>query len=347
MTSRPLRIAVIAPVAVPVLPDSGHSIEQLVSLLTEELVARGHAVTLFATGNSRTSAQLDFRYERGYSEDDELWDWQLHEVMNAGAALERADDFDVIHSHAYHAALPFTRFVRTPVLHTYHIEIDPDVLRVFQQLPDARLLAISDSQRSGMTSAGPIPVVRHGIDVDAFEFRAEHGGYLLFLGQVIERKGPLEAIRIAKEVGMPLVIAGPAGEYAEYAIRPHVDDERVRYVGAVDPARRNGLLAGAAALLYPIAAAEPFGLVMIEAMASGTPVVATSVGAVPEIVDVGATGVHAEGADALAAAVPAALDLDRRRVRAAAARRWSHRRMVDEYESIYERVAAEREMQLS
>lgn len=340
-----LRVGIIAPISFPVLPDTGHSIEQIVSLLTEELVRRGHSVTLFATGNSRTSARLEYRYERGTAADSELWDWQFHEVMHAAAALEQADDFDVFHSHAYHRALPFTRFVTTPILHTYHVDVYPDVMRSFGLIPEARLIAISDSQRRAMEGLSSVPVVHHGIDTDAFEFSARGGDYLLFLGQIVERKGPLEAIRIAAQVGMPLVLAGPMGKHAAPFMAPHIDGAQVRYVGPVAPAERNKLLAGAAALLYPISAPEPFGLVMIEAMAAGTPVLATAHGAVPEVIDQGTTGFFADGTAALADLVPAVLELDRRRVRAVAVERWDYRRMVDGYERIYTSVASGREVQ--
>src|SRR6266516_748015 len=153
-----LRIAELAPVAMPVRPGEGDSIEQLVSLLTEELVRRGHEVTLFATADSVTTAELRSCYAHGYRESKELWDWRVPETLNAAWAFEQASDFDVMHSHTYHFALPFSRFVATPVVHTYHVQLGPEVLEGFRRYPEAHLVAISDAQHRvvrARSAAGP------------------------------------------------------------------------------------------------------------------------------------------------------------------------------------------------
>lgn len=338
--SERLRIAQIAPIAHPVRRDAGDSVEQLVSLLCEELVRRGHDVTLFAAGDSVTSARLAAVYSHGYEHDEALWDWRLHESLNAAAAFERADDFDVIHCHAYHFALPFTRLVKTPVVQSYHVEADPDIFDAYRRYPEVCVVAVSEWQRSTLAGLRHVTVIRHGIDTAAFPFAAERGEHLIFLGRMIADKDPLQAIQLARMAELPLVLAGPPTDYFEEAVRPLVDGERVRYVGPVDHGRRNELLAGAAALLLPLAYPEPFGLVMIEAMACGTPVVATGIGAVPEIVEPGLTGYHAPSPEALADCVPRALQLDRARVRARAVERFDFRRMVDEHETLYERLVA-------
>jgi glycosyltransferase involved in cell wall biosynthesis len=334
-----LKIAQLAPVAMPVRPGEGDSIEQLVSLLTEELVRRGHAVTLFAVGGSETSAELRSFYERGYRERDEIWDWRVPETLNAAWALEQAAEFDVVHSHTYHFALPFTRFVSTPVVHTYHVQLGPEVLEGFKRYPEARLVAISDFQRGELAGLDDIPVIHNGVDVEAFPFRAERGTYLAFLGRMISSKGAAEAVRVARECGLPLVMAGPSTEWFEREVRPSVDGELIRYLGPIDPAGRNELLLGAAALLYPISYPEPFGLVMVEAMACGTPVAAFGVGAVPEIVEQGVGGCWVSPGEGLGSAVENAVQLDRRQVRASAVERFDYRRMVDAYERLYRRVA--------
>jgi glycosyltransferase involved in cell wall biosynthesis len=334
-----LRIAEIAPIALPVGPGAGDSIEQLVWLLCEGLVKRGHDVTLFATGDSSTSASLASAYPRGYEQDEALWDWRLHENIHAAAAFERAREFDVIHSHAYHFAVPFTRLVDTPVVHTNHVDVDPDILDAYRRYPEAHVVAISDWQRSTLPGVASVTVIHNGIDTDAFPFSPQAGGYLLFLGRMIADKGPLEAVRIARGVPMPLVLAGPGSDYFEAEVRPLVDGEEVRYVGPVGVQERNALLGGAGALLLPLTYPEPFGLVMIEAMACGTPVLACSIGAVPEIVEPGVTGWHAPTPSALADRVPEALSLDRARVRARAVQRFDVRRMVDGHEALYERLA--------
>lgn len=323
-------------------PGTGESIEQLVGLLTDELVRRGHAVTLFATGDSMTMAEIDALYERGYEHDEELWDWHFHETMNAAHAFERARDFDVIHSHSYHFALPFTRLVPTPVLHTYHVEVGPDVLDAYRRYPQACLVAISSFQRTALGDAARLPVVHHGIDTDSFPIAERSGDHLVYLGRMIEDKGPHEAVRVARALGMELVMAGGGGDFFEAEVRPLVDGELVRYIGRVEPAERNELLAGAAALLYPLVYPEPFGLAMVEAMACGTPVAAVGIGAVPEIVEPGVTGALAETPERLVDAVPRALELDRARVAARARERFDYRRMVDDYEALYRRLMVER-----
>lgn len=339
MSDERLRIAQIAPIAQPVQRDSCDSVEQLVWLLCDELVRRGHDVTLFATGDSVTAAQLHSVYAHGYEHDDGLWDWRLHESLNAAAAFERAGDFDVIHSHAYHFALPFTRLVNTPIVQSYHVEADPDILNAYRRHPEVCVVAVSEWQRSTLAGVRHTTVIRHGIDTDSFPFGPEPGGGLLFLGRTIADKGPLQAVQLARTVDLPLVLAGPSTDYFEQHVLPLVDGERVRYVGPVDRERRNELLAAAGALLLPLAYPEPFGLVTIEAMACGTPVVATGIGAVPEIVEPGVTGFHAPSAQALAELIPPALSLDRALVRARAVERFDYRRMADEHEALYLRVA--------
>jgi glycosyltransferase involved in cell wall biosynthesis len=338
-----LRIAQLAPIASPVTPDSTGSVEQLVWLLTKELVRRGHAVTLCATGDSRTSAALHAIYPRGYEDDPDLWNWQFHESMHAASVFERADDFDVIHSHGYHFALPFTRLAPAPVLHTYHVLPDPDVLRVYARYPEAQVVAISHYQRSLYRGIPDVEVVHHGIDTAAFPFGKASGDYLLFLGRLLPDMGVVAAIHLARQVGMPLILAGPIDEDREYfngQVAPRLDGRRLRHVGPVGVAERNRLLAGAAALLYPIREPEPFGLVLIEAMACGTPVLAHALGAVPEIVENGVTGHAAADLPSMAEHLPDVLALDRSCVREAAVARFDYRRMVDGYEVVYQRLAA-------
>ena len=344
--ARPLRIAQVAPIASAVTPTSTGSIEQLVFLLTEELQRRGHQVTLFATGDSQTSARLEATYPRGYGDDPDLWNWQLHETMHVASAFERAREFDVIHSHVYHYALPFTRLTGTPVVHSYHVIPDDDVVRLYARYREASVVAISRYQEGFFKGSSSVAVIPHGVDIDAFPFRAAKGDYLLFLGRILRGKGVVEAVRLARLTGMRLVIAGPKNEEDDYfrsEVAPLVDGRAVVYRGPVSPGERNRLLGGAAALVYPIAAPEPFGLVLIEAMACGTPVAAFARGAVPEIVENGVTGYGADDLGSLAAVMPAVLALDRTRVREAAARRFDYRQMVDRYVRVYERLSPARE----
>jgi glycosyltransferase involved in cell wall biosynthesis len=307
------------------------------------LVRRGHGVTLFAVGGSVTTASLRSRYEQGYREREEIWDWRVPETLNAAWAFEQASEFDVMHSHSYHFALPFTRFVSTPVVHTYHVQLGPEVVEGFRRNPETQLVAISEFQRSELPGFDDVPVIHNGIDAGAFPFRAEGGDYLAFLGRMIPSKGAAEAVRVARELDFPLIMAGPSTEWFEHEVRPAVDDGSIRYLGPVDPASRNDLLAGAAALVYPITYPEPFGLVMVEAMACGTPVAAFGVGAVPEVVEQGVGGCWVPPDGSLGDAVRSAVQLDRRRVREAAVERFDYRRMVDAYERLYRRLARPRE----
>jgi glycosyltransferase involved in cell wall biosynthesis len=337
-----LKIAQLAPVAMPVRPGEGDSIEQLVSLLTEELVRRRHDVTLFAVGDSVTTADLQSVYPQGYRERDEIWDWRVPETLNAAWAFEQAGAgaFDIIHSHSYHFALPFTRFVPTPVVHTYHVQLGPEVLEGFKSYPEAQLVAISEFQRSELEGIDDVPVIHNGIDADAFPFSDQRGDYLAFLGRMIPSKGAAKAVRVARELDMPLIMAGPSTDWFESEVLPDIDDGLIRYLGPIDPAGRNELLAGAAAFLFPIGYPEPFGLVMIEAMVCGTPVAAFGVGAVPEIVEQGVGGCWVPPGESIAEAVQRAVELDRDRVRQAAVERFDYRRMVDDYERLYRRLAA-------
>ncbi|HLJ57982.1 MAG TPA: glycosyltransferase family 4 protein [Chthonomonadaceae bacterium] len=340
--AKPLRIAQIAPLTGPVAPASTGSIEQLVWLLCEELTRQDHEVTLFATGESETSAALHSVYRQGYCDDDGLTDWRFHDTMQIAAACERADAFDVIHSHVYSYALPFTRFVQTPIVHTYHIMPDADIVGAYGRYPEANLTAISRYQRQNMAEIPDVPVIYNGIDIEAFAFRPVPENYALFLGQITPSKGPIQAIQVARRAGVPLVLAGGADrEFYRDEVAPLVDGQSVRYVGRVAAAERNRLLGGAAALIYPLQEPEPFGLVMIEAIASGTPVAALGVGAVPEIVENGVSGYHADSVDALVERMPAVLALDRGRVRQAAAR-FDYRVMVECYLALYRRIVARR-----
>jgi len=342
--ARSLRIAQIEPIAGPVTEESTGSIEQLVWLLTEELLRRGHEVTLFATGDSRTSAILRAVYARGYEEDEELWNWEFHETVHTASAFEQAADFDVIHSHVYHRALPFTRLVGTPSVHSYHVLPDDDVIHTYARYPESHIVALSRYQR-GIFAANPnVDVVYHGIDAVAFPFNAAGGDYLLFLGRLVQGKGAVEAACLARRAGMKLIMAGPQDDndegYFDAEVAPLIDGRAVEYIGPVSRKERDPLLAGAAALVYPITDPEPFGLVLIEAMACGTPVLAAGLGAVPELVDNGVTGYYTQNGEAALARLGEVTALDRKRVRETAVARFDYRRMVDGYEAVYRRLVS-------
>ena len=338
--SRPLRIAQVATVALPVPPRLSGSIETMTSLLTEGLVARGHDVTLFATGESRTAARLQATFEKGYNEDLSIYPWELCELFNMAAALERAAEFDIIHVQAEFAplALAFTRLCRTPILQTAHHAPSEAEVRLWSRYPEAPFVAISGEQARRMAGLNVIGTVHHALDIPAFTFRETPGDYLLFLGRFTAGKGVLQAIEIARRAGIRLVLAAAENDYFHEHVRPLVDGTSVVFAGEVDQPGKVALLGGARALLYPVQTAESFGLVLTEAMACGTPVAALDCGPVREIVEPGVSGGVFATVDDLVAGLPGVLALDRRRVRAHAAQAFGADRMVDGYVEVYRRV---------
>ncbi len=338
----PLRIAMVAPVATSVPPALSGSIETMTSLLTEGLVASGHDVTLFATGSSTTRARLHATFQQGYRDDPALWPWELCEMFNLAAAIERADAFDVIHyqSEYYPVSLAFGRLTRTPLVQTLHHSPAPAEVALWSRYPDAPFVAVSAEQARLMAGLRVVGTVHHAIDVPAFAFRETPEDYLLFLGRFTEGKGPLAAIEIARRAGLRLVLAAKRNDYYDEAIAPHVDGRDVVFVGEVGHAEKAALLGGARALLYPVQAGEPFGLVIPEAMACGTPVAALARGATNELVEPGVTGGLFPDVDALLAGLPAVMALDRRQVRARAEDRFGAARMVAGYEAVYRALVA-------
>jgi glycosyltransferase involved in cell wall biosynthesis len=334
-----VRIAQVATLSTPVRQDGAGSVESLVHLLARELVERGHEVTVFACGTSTPPCELVAALPGPYHDERTPDDWQLCEWINVTRAIEESHRFDLLHSHSYLNALPLVRLARCPLVNTSHILPYDGDGRVVARYHDAHLTAISAAQWARFADVHPAAVIPHGLDASAHTFTAIPGDYLFFLGRFTHAKGPLEAIAAARDVGMPLRMAGPWSEILEREIKPYVDGDHVVYDGPIGTRRRDELLGGARALVYPIKVAEPFGLVMVEAMLSGTPVAAYKLGAVGEIVEEGVTGFTVEPGDDLAGAVRRCLELDRRVVRERAAERFSSTAMVDAYERLYERVA--------
>jgi glycosyltransferase involved in cell wall biosynthesis len=312
----------------------------MTSLLTEGLVARGHQVTLFATGDSKTAATLHATYPHGYWHDEAMWPWEMYEMLNLAAAVERARQFDIIHYEAsyYPMSLAFTRLSPTPIVQTLHHSPSAAEVTLWSRYPEAPFVAISKEQARLLVGLNVVDTVLHGVDTDGFTFEARPDDYLLFLGRFTEGKGVLQAIEIAKRVGMRLILAAAEGEYYREKIAPHVDGRRIVYYGEADFAAKVKLYGGARALLYPIQAREPFGLVLAEAMACGTPVAALDRGAVREVVDEGVTGMVFNDLEQMINDLPRVFDLDRRRVREQAVARFGVARMVDEYIAVYTRL---------
>jgi len=335
-----MRIAHIAPVATTIPPPKSGSVETMTSLLTEGLVARGHDVTLFATADSTTTATLHSIYPHGYWHDEHMWPWELYEMLNLAAAVERAADFDIIHYEAayYPMSLAFTRLSATPIVQTLHHSPSAAEINLWSQYPEAPFVAISNEQAQLLSGLNVVGTVLHGIDTASFVFRDKPEDYLLFLGRFTEGKGVLQAIEIAKRVGMRLILAAAEDEYYRERVAPHVDGRHVVYYGEADFPAKVKLYGGARALLYPIQAREPFGLVLAEAMACGTPVAALDRGAVREVVDQGVTGIVFDDLEQMVNDLPRVFALDRRRVRDRAVARFGAARMVDEYLAVYSRL---------
>ena len=328
----------LAPISWRVPPRNYGPWEQFASLLTEGLVERGVDVTLFATADSITRARLVGTSPTGYSEDPAL-DAKVWESLHIAALFERADEFDVIHNSFDFLPLTYSGLVETPVVTTIHGFSSERILPVFEKY-NARgyYVAISDAdRRDGLDYAATI---HHGIDMSVFELEQEPGDYLLFFGRIHPDKGTVEAIDVAERTGMPLAIAGIVqdSDYFEQLVEPRIDGERVRYLGPVGPDRRGDLLGGARALLHLVNFDEPFGFSVVEAMACGTPVIASARGSMPEIVRDGESGSLVGSLDEAVAAVRRVEGLDRAAVRASVERRFDVNRMVDDYLALYRRI---------
>ncbi|MGH9721891.1 MAG: glycosyltransferase family 4 protein [Bryobacteraceae bacterium] len=333
-----MRVAVLAPISWRVPPRHYGPWEQVVSLLTEGLVDRGVDVTLFATADSITGAQLDAVCPNPYSEDPAM-DVKVWESLHISAAFERAAEFDLIHNNYDFLPLTYSGLVQTPVLTTIHGFSSERILPVYEKYNErGSYVSISNADRHPRLNY--LATIYHGIATEEFELNRRHGDYLLFFGRIHPDKGTAEAIQVARRSGLPLIIAGIIQDaaYFEREVAPHLDHRRVRFIGPVGPERRSALLGGARALLHLISFAEPFGLSMVEAMACGTPVIATPLGAVPEVVVHETTGFHVKNLDSAVAAVHRVRDLDRKSIRLHVDSKFSRDRMVDDYITVYKQV---------
>lgn len=343
-----MRIAQLAPTYERVPPATYGGTELVVHLLTEELVRRGHDVTLFASGDSETSARLRpiTPVPMRYGEPGPVRHPEHILLANAQACFleAAAGNFDLVHNHAGIEGLVLASTSGTPVLTTNHNAYTDETASIWAAYP-WRHTALSAASSATFPARGALAPVHNGIDVESFPFNDRPTDELLFLGRFSPDKGPDRAIEAARRAGRPIVLAGKVDaadrEFFDHAIAPLLDDRQARFVGEVDGARKREFLSRAAALLFPIQWEEPFGLVAVEALACGTPVVAFDRGGVREIIEHGETGFVVEDVAAMAEAIRHVDALSRRRCRRAAEERFDVARMVDEYEARYaETVAA-------
>ena len=339
-----MRIAQLAPLAESVPPKLYGGTERVVAWLVDELVALGHQVTLFASGDSQTRGELHAVWPRALRLGRKGTDPTAACAVLLEAVAKRAKDFDVIHAHIDWLPLPLLSRLGVPFLTTMHGRLDlPGLDNVIREFPRAPFVSISDDQRRPLPEANWTATIHHGLPPDLFRSSVALGSYLAFLGRLTAEKGPEDAIRIAHAVRRPLRIAAkiPRGEigYFKKRLEPLIDGKKVHLVGEVDDAKKQPFLAQAGALLFPIDWPEPFGLVMIEAMACGTPVIAYRSGSVPEVIEDGVTGFIVEDEKQAIAAVHRLEQLDRRKIRSRFEERFSAKRMAKEYEGLYRKLA--------
>jgi glycosyltransferase involved in cell wall biosynthesis len=338
-----MRIAQVAPLYESVPPKYYGGTERVVSYLTEELVHQGHEVTLFASGDSVTKANLVAACRRSLRLNKHCVDQLSHQILMLEHVFQRAAEFDIIHFHVDYLHFPLSR--RQPITHvtTLHGRLDiPDLGPLYQEFRGMPVISISNVQREPLPWANWQATVYHGIPADMYRFREEPGRYLAFLGRISPEKRVDRAIEIAKRVQIPLKIAAKVDpvdkRYFKREIEPLLGDPLVEHVGEIGDGEKNEFLGNACALLLPIDWPEPFGLVIIEAMACGTPVIAYRGGAVPEVMEEGHTGFIVEALEDAVKAVRRLPELSRRRCREVFEQRFTATRMAHDYVQVYERL---------
>jgi glycosyltransferase involved in cell wall biosynthesis len=340
-----MRIAQLAPLVEPVPPKGYGGTELVVSLITEELVRRGHEVTLFAAGNSRTTARLISVNDQNLRNHENPDRWQAYDMRMLMKLEEMQDEFDIIHNHMGYAALPQIQYLRCPVVTTLHNNIKPYCADIYARYNHYPYVAISKSYRDQnmadlLNYAG---VVYNGIDMELHEYDpSAKRSYLLFLGRLCNDKGTAEAIEIAKRLNMPLKIAGKIDlndkKYCEERVLPHLEDPSIEYLGEVDLSQKVNLYQHAIAVTYPINFEEPFGLVMAESLAAGTPLLAFDRGSVREILSDGETAIIGNTVDELADRFSELKKIQPQTCRDRALSLFSKEKMADGYQLIYDQI---------
>jgi glycosyltransferase involved in cell wall biosynthesis len=333
-----MKIALLSPIAWRTPPRHYGPWERVVSLLVEGLVQRGIDVTLFATGDSQTSAHLQYICPFPYEEDPNI-DPKVWEAMHIAHLFEQAHKFDLIHNNYDFMPLSYSRLVDTPVLTTIHGFSSSKILPIYREYNrDNYYVSISNADRD--PGLDYLATVYHGIDLNEFALIEQPGDYLLYFGRIHPDKGTADAIKIAQRCGVKLYIAGiiQDKDYYNVQVAPHVDNQNVFYLGSVGPAQRKQLLGQAYALLHPIHFNEPFGLSVVESMACGTPVIAFKRGSMPEVIKDGYTGFLVNNVDEACDKLDLIRELDRKECYQWVKERFSQERMVDDYITLYEQI---------
>ncbi|MBD2775876.1 glycosyltransferase family 4 protein [Iningainema tapete] len=339
-----MRIAQISPLWERVPPFRYGGTELIVQLITDELVRRGHDVTLFASGDSITKAKLSSVHHQALRLDHNIKEPIFYEQMNLAEAYEKSHHFDIIHSHMGCFALPYSSLVKTPTVHTMHGIFTPDNEKMFRRFAWQPFISISEAQREPRLGLNYIHTVYNGIDTNAYSFYPNpiQPAYLAFVGRISPEKGPTQAIKIAQATGLPLKMAGKIDvvdkDFYREKVEPLIDGEQIQYLGEVSHEEKVKLLGEATITLFPITWREPFGLVMIESMATGTPVVGMALGSVPEVITHGKTGMVCHSLEKMVEAIPEAMKLDRQTCREYVVNRFSVESMTSEYERAYKMV---------
>ena len=338
-----MKIAMLSPLSWRTPPRHYGPCENIVSLLTEQLVNLGQDVTLFATGDSHTSGKLAWVCERPCSEDPSI-NPKVWECLHIAEVFRRADEFDLIHNHFDFLPLSYSAFTRTPVVTTIHGFSSPSILPVYQKYNEqTHYVAISEADKC--RELDYIATIHHGINPGDFQYRPEAGDYLLFFGRIHADKGVHAAIEVAKKSKLRLVIAGIVQDetYFKEQVEPHIDGSMVQFIGSVGPEQRKEVMAGARALLHLIDLEEPFGLSVVESMACGTPVIAFARGSMLELIRNGKTGFIVDDVEAAVQAVHRIDSLDRHACREEVEQRFTCRRMAKDYLDVYRQILDQRE----
>lgn len=338
-----MKIAQIAPIIERVPPKKYGGTERVVYALTEELVNMGHEVTLFASGDSVTSAKLISIYPRALREAkmDNVYGANILSLLNIGVAYAQQGNFDIIHDHNGYFSLPVANIATTPVVLTMHGAFNPESRRIFETLKNPFVVTISNAQGRFAPKINRVGTVLHGLQMQNYPFSESHDGYLLFVGRISPEKGLHHAIEVAQYLNLPLIIAAKLDrvdiEYFNDYIGPRLSDQ-IRWIGEVDEEERNKLYGRALCLLHPITWHEPFGLTMIEAMACGCPVIGFRLGSVPEIIVDGKTGFVVSDIEEMIDAIDKIPEIDRRACRNHALKNFGADRMARNYEDIYRQI---------